>query len=433
MPEQPHPPPGPTGALSGQRGRRRWLAAGLAGSAVALAPRALVHAGQGSGMPTLRIAFIDPLSGPAADIGRHSLRSWQFVAEHLQTVVGVRFRIAGFDNRGSPQESVNALKVAIDQGFRCIVQGNGSGVTAALIEAIGRHNPMRPDRAVMLINYAAMDPALTAEYCSPWHVRIDADTSMKMRAMIRHMAAQPGLQRVYLLNQNYAHGQQFARYFRQEAAREAPGLQVVGDELHPAFALQDFGLYAQRMAASGAQAVVTGNWGADLQGLIRAMQAQSLSQPIWSYYAMQPGTPQLLARSGERLPVYVVATGATVLPEPAAGIARAFRQQHGEDLVVHASIDGVRALAQAVRQSGSVEPGRLLAALAGMRFDGFNGTALLRAQDRQLLTRVCVSRWARMDAGDLPGAEATGFGFVPVQWFEPEQIAPAVGCVPGRS
>lgn len=417
--------------VRGPHGRRQWLAAGLACAGAVLAPRVLAQAGQGAA-PMLRMAFIDPLSGPAADIGRHSLRSWQFVAEHLQPAVGVRFRIAGFDNKGSPQESVNVLKVAIDQGFRFIVQGNGSGVTAALIEAIGRHNQMRPERSVLLVNYAAMDPALTAEYCSPWHFRIDADTSMKMRAMTRHMAGQADLQRVYLLNQNYAHGQQFARYFREEAAREAPQLRVVGDELHSAFTLDDFGPYVKRIAASGAQAVATGNWGADLRGLIRAMQAQQLYLPIWAYYPQLPGTPQLLAASGDRLPVYMVATGATALPEPAAAIAQAYRRQHDEDLVVHASIDGVRMLAQAVRRTGSVEPPRVAAALSGMRFDGFNGAVQLRAEDQQLLTRVCVSRWERVGQRRLPDAEGTGFGFVPVQWFDPAQIAPPARCTMPR-
>lgn len=416
--------------MSGVRsphGRRQWLAAGLACASAALVPRALAHAAPLGDLPTLRMAFIDPLSGPAADIGRHSLRSWQFVAEHLQPAVGVRFRIAGFDNKGSPQESVNVLKVAIDQGFRYIVQGNGSGVTAALIEAIGRHNQLRPERSVLLINYAAMDPALTAEYCSPWHFRIDADTSMKMRAMTRHMAGQNGLQRVFLLNQNYAHGQQFARYFREEASREAPQLKVVGDELHSAFVLDDFGPYVQRIAASGAQAVATGNWGADLRGLIRAMQARQLYLPVWAYYPQLPGTPQLLAASGDRLPVYMVSTGATGLPEPAA-LAQAYRRQHDEDLVVYACVDGVRMLAQAVRQSGSTAPARVAGELAGMRFEGFNGSAQLRADDHQLLTRVCVSRWERVDTRQRPDAEGTGYGFVPVQWFEPAQIAPPARC-----
>ncbi len=125
------------------------------------------------------------------------------------------FRPGSSQNKGSPQESLNALKAAVDQGFRYIVQGNGSGVAAAISAALLRHNQRHPQQPVVQINYAAMDPALTTDKCSPWHVRIDADTAMKSQALAQHMAAQAGLQRLYLLNQNYAHCQQFFSHFKK--------------------------------------------------------------------------------------------------------------------------------------------------------------------------------------------------------------------------
>ncbi|OGB84242.1 MAG: branched-chain amino acid ABC transporter substrate-binding protein, partial [Burkholderiales bacterium RIFCSPLOWO2_12_FULL_67_210] len=259
---------------------------------------------------TVRIAFIDPLSGPSGDIGRNSLKSWQFMAERKNGAAnpaGVRFVVAGFDNKGSPQESLNALKAAIDQGFRYIVQGNGSGAAAAISDAVTRHNARDPEHPVLYINYAAMDPALTNEKCSYWHFRIDADTGMKMQALTRFMAVQPALQKVFLLNQNYAHGQQVSRYFREAMAQQRPDVQVVGDELHPPFLGIDFTPFVQRIRDSGAQALVTGNWGADLRDMIQAMQRQGLTIPLYAYYPGLVGTPTLLAESGVRLPVYQVA------------------------------------------------------------------------------------------------------------------------------
>ena len=67
---------------------------------------------------TVRIAFIDLLSGPMSDVGRNGLRSWRFMAETMPRNAGPRFVVAGFDNKGSPQESLNALKAAVDQSFR---------------------------------------------------------------------------------------------------------------------------------------------------------------------------------------------------------------------------------------------------------------------------------------------------------------------------
>ena len=130
---------------------------------------------------TVKIAFIDPLSGPFANVGQNALKSWQFTAEHLsgaKNPAGVKFEIMSFDNKGSPQESLNSVKAAVDQGFRYITQGAGSGAAAAIMDAVAKHNERNPGKEVVYLNYAATDPALTNEKCDYWHFRLDADTSM---------------------------------------------------------------------------------------------------------------------------------------------------------------------------------------------------------------------------------------------------------------
>src|SRR5438034_5161070 len=179
---------------------------------------------------TVRIAFMDPLSGPFANVGQNQLKSWQFVAERLsaKNPAGVKFEVVGFDNKGSPQESLNTLKAAIDQGFRFITQGNGSGAALAISDAVEKYNERNPGKELVYINYAAVDPALTNEKCSFWHFRLDADTTMKMEALTAFMKDQPKVKKVYLLNQNYSHGQQVARYFKEDIQRKRPDVQIVG-------------------------------------------------------------------------------------------------------------------------------------------------------------------------------------------------------------
>jgi branched-chain amino acid transport system substrate-binding protein len=378
----------------------------------------------------VRMAFIDPLSGPAADIGRNSLRSWQFMAERLSAAnpAGPRFVVAGFDNKGSPQESLNALKVAIDQGFRYIVQGNGSGAAAVLSDAITRHNQRFPERAVLFINYAAMDPALTNEKCSFWHFRIDADTAMKMRAMTGFMAAQPAIQSVYLLNQNYAHGQQFAAYFRRAMAQQRPDMVIAGDELHPAFQGEDFSSQVQRIRRSGAQALATGNWGADLRQLVEALQEEGLRIPVFTYYASLKGVPERLARTGDSIPVYQVAYNHTNQEGPVGELALAFRQRYGEDLNVYASYDGIKMLTHAMQSVGSTDPARVGARLSGMIFKGFNGPVRLRADDHQLQKGLYISRWQKVNARYPRSAENTGYTFAPVQYLQAGSLAMEPRC-----
>ncbi len=368
---------------------------------------------------TVRIAFIDPLSGPMSDIGRNGLRSWQFMAEAMSGAGGPRFVVAGFDNKGSPQESLNALKAAVDQGFSYIVQGNGSGVAAVISEALVRHNLRHPQQPVVQINYAAMDPALTTDKCSPWHVRVDADTAMKTQALARYMAEQPGLQRVYLLNQNYAHGQQFSLHFKQALGRLRSDLQIVGSELHPPFQGRDFGPYVRDVVASRAQALVTANWGADLRDMVRSMVKEKADTPLYAYYPSLHGVPAALARANNRFAVYQVGCSHTNQPGPAGELAQRFEKKYGEDFVIYAAYDGIAMLRHAMWVAQTTDSAQIAARLSGMIFSGFNGPVQLRADDHQLQKGVYIARWQKVSAAYPRDAEGTGHTFAPVRYFDP--------------
>lgn len=405
--------------------RRRFCAAA---AAALVAPA--VHAQR-----PVRIAFIDPLSGPSASVGRNGLRSWQFVADwyNRRAPAGApRFLVAGFDNKGSPQESLNALKVAIDQGFRYIVQGNGSGAAAALSDALTRHNARFPARSALYINYAAADPVLTGEKCSFWHFRIDADTSMKVQALTTYMAEQPALRRIYLLNQNYAHGQQVSRYFKQAMALRRADVEAVGDELHPPFQLTDFSRYAERIVASRAQAVVSGNWGADLTRMVDALAAAKAEVQLYAYYPTLAGTPAALARAGERLQVYQIAYSHGRHTGEAFELAQAYRQRHREDFVIHGCITGLRMLRLAMARADSVDPRDVAEAMSGLRFDGFDGPVEMRAGDHQLQQDLYLSHWQRLPAAYGTGAEGTGMTFVPVRRFRAAEVATPLTCQMAR-
>ena len=127
----------------------------VAASSALVCGVAFAQAGQ-----TVKIAFIDPLSGPFANVGQNQLKSWQFMAEELskKNAAGVKFEIVPFDNKGSPQESLNSLKAAIDQGIRYVTQGNGSGAAAAISDAVSKHNERNAGKEVVYLNYAAVDP-----------------------------------------------------------------------------------------------------------------------------------------------------------------------------------------------------------------------------------------------------------------------------------
>ena len=230
---------------------------------------------------TVKIAFIDPLSGLLGPVGQNQLRSWQYIADianQKNWAGGPKFEIVGFDNKLSPQESLTILKQVEDQGIRYIVQGNGSSVALALADAVAKHNARNPGKEIVYLNYAAVDPDLTNSKCDYWHFRLDINSDMKMEALTTYLAKDKNVKNVYLLNQNYSFGQAVARAAKEYLARKRPDIKIVGEDLHPLAQVKDFAPYVSKIKAAGADTVITGNWGNDLALLIKAAKDAGLNE-----------------------------------------------------------------------------------------------------------------------------------------------------------
>ncbi|MBL8325422.1 MAG: branched-chain amino acid ABC transporter substrate-binding protein, partial [Rubrivivax sp.] len=250
---------------------------------------------------TVKVAWIDGMSGPFANIGNNMIRTFQFLSarEAAAGTAGVKFEIVPFDSKGSPQESLVVLKAAIDQGIRYVAQGNSSAIAGALIDAINKHNERNPGKEVVFFNYAAVDPDLTNSKCSFWHFRFDADTSMKMEAMTTFMKDDKSVKKVYLINQNYAHGHQVAKFAKEGLAHKRPDVQIVGEDLHPLGQVKDFAPYIAKAKSAGADTVITGNWGNDMSLLVKAAKDAGFNANFYTYYAGAAGTPTVIGTAME--------------------------------------------------------------------------------------------------------------------------------------
>ena len=379
---------------------------------------------------TVKIAFIDPLSGPFANVGQNQLKSWQFAAEQLsgaKNPAGVKFEVTGFDNKGSPQECLNSLKAATDQGFRFITQGNGSGAALALSDAVQKHNDRNPGKEIVFLNYAAVDPALTNEKCSYWHFRLDADTTMKMEALTAFMKDQPKVKKVYLLNQNYSHGQQVSKYFKDNIARKRPDVQIVGDELHPIGQVKDFAPYVAKIKASGADSIVTGNWGADLTLLVKALNDAGLKLPMYTYYAGVTGTPTALAAGGDS-EVYVVAYAHSNQTGEIGQMSADFKKKFNDDYYTYATYNGINLMGAAIAKAKSQDPVKVAAAMSGLSVKSHSGEVQMRKSDHQLQQSMYITKWQKVDKKNAYSVENTGYTFVPIKQLDPYVSSTPTSC-----
>jgi branched-chain amino acid transport system substrate-binding protein len=372
---------------------------------------------------TVKIALIDPQTGLMGPLGLNQMRSWQFFAEKFSASnpAGVKFEIVAFDNKLSPAESLNAFKAALDQGVRYIAQGNGSSVAGALIDAVNKHNERNPGKEVVFLNYAAVDPDFTNSKCSYWHFRFDADTSMKMEALTTFMKDQPDVKNVYLLNQNYSHGHQVAKFAKENLGRKRPDVKIVGEDLHPLAQVRDFAPYIAKIKASGADTVITGNWGSDLALLIKAANEGGYNGKFYTYYTGVTGTPTALGTGGEGR-VFQVAYSHYNMGGQMGQWMADFKTKYKDDMFTGAIPSALNVLGTAMAKAKSTDPVKVAAAMEGLKVNNYNGEVEVRKLDHQLQQPLFLTVWQKADKKYPYSPENTGMTLAPVKEF-PSYIA----------
>jgi branched-chain amino acid transport system substrate-binding protein len=387
----------------------------------------------------IRIAMIEGLSGPFANTGEAVIRNLAWALERVNQRGGVRvggvmrpMTLERYDSKGQTEEALSALRAAIDDGARIVVQGNSSAVAAALIEAINKHNEREPQRRVVFLNYSAVDPILTNEKCSFWHFRFDAHADMRMTALMRVLKEDRAVESVYLIGQDYSFGQAVLREARRQLASQRPDIKVVGEELHPLGRVRDFLPYATKLKASGAQAVITGNWGNDLTLLVRAAREVGYEGKFYTFYGNALGAPAAIGDAGIGR-VIAVADWLPNLPgAQSEAFYRAFRQRFPkpQDDYVHMRMQlMVEALAQAIERAGSTEAAAVATQLAGARVELSGQRGAMRAADHQFQQTLVVGV---MDRQGAPGVkfdvEGSGYGFRVIQAVSAEDAQLPTTC-----
>ena len=364
---------------------------------------------------TVKIGFIDVLSGPFALTGQGSLKQLKEVVLQLNAKSGAadpKFEVVEFDNKGSTQESINMLKAASDKGIRFITQGGGSGVALTLVDALNKLAEREPDRAMVFLNYSAMDPLLTNERCSFWHFRFYPSSEMQMEALTTYLVNRKDIKKVYLLNQDYTHGQQVSKAAREYLTRKRPDIQIVANEFIPMAQVRDFAPYVAKIAATGADTVITSNWGSDLTLLLKASKDFGLNVNYFTLNANNPGTPTQLGSWGENKVGVVWNWISNANTPELEKIHIAYKKKYNEDFIFAAHWNTTNMLFQAIKQAKSTDPKKVAFALEGMTYKSPLGEVKMRKTDHQLEAPLYLGMWAKQGSkGVKHDSENTGYGF----------------------
>lgn len=393
--------------------------------------------------PVIKLALIEGLSGPFGNTGEVVYRNVLLATERVNQRGGVRLKLGAhalalvrYDSKGQADEALAMLGAATQEGARFVLQGNSSAVASALLSGLQKHNERHPQQAALLLNYAAVDPALTNERCSFWHFRFDAHADMRMQALMGVLKNDKALKKIYLIGQDYSFGQAVLKEARKQLTLQRPEIDIVGDELHPMGRVKDFLPYMQKIKASGAQAVITGNFGNDLTLLVKAAQDTGFTGKFYTFYGNALGAPAAMGEAGVGN-VYAVADWMPNVPgEGSLQFYQVFKKRFplpADDyahLRMHVMVE---ALVLALEKAGSVDAVAVAYALEQVQLQRYGQAVSMRAADHQLHQPLVVGVMDRQGQPGVPfDVEGSGFGFRIVQQFTASQVAQPTTCQMSR-
>ena len=391
---------------------------------------------------TVKIAMIEGLSGPFGNTGESVFRNLLWATERVNArtpaTSGVKLDLKRYDSKGQAEEALSMLRAAIDDGAQVIMQGNSSATAAALIDAINKHNEREPAKRVLFLNYSAVDPILTNEKCSFWHFRFDAHADMRMTALMDVLKDDKAVKSVYIIGQDYSFGHAVAKEAKRQLAVLRPDVAVVGEELHPMGRVKDFLPYATKIKASGAQAVLTGNFGNDLTLLVKAAKEVGFEGKFYTFYGNALGAPAAIGEAG----IGKVVAVADWLPNVPTAASEAFyksfkaRFPNPADDYVHMRMQlMVEALAQAVEKaavsnkSGAIDLVAVANQLAAAKVTFSGQTGTMRVADHQFQQPLVVGL---MDKLGAPGVkfdvEGSGYGFRVIKQISAKAAEQPTSC-----
>ena len=384
-------------------------------------------------LPPVQLALIEGMSGPFANTGEAVLRNLVWAVERVNARGGVatqegkrRLVLNRYDSKGQSEEALTSLRSAIDSGAQFVLQGNSSANAAVLVDAIQKHNEREPQKRVLFLNYAAVDPALTQEKCNFWHFRFDAHADMRMAALMQVLKQDTKLKSVYLIGQDYSFGQSVLREAKLQLEKLRPDIQIAGDELHPMGRVKDFLPYAAKIRASGAQAVITGNWGNDLSFLVKAAKDVGYEGKFYTFYGNALGAPAAMGDAGVGKVLAVAEWMPNVPGAESVKFYQSFKQRFvkpSEDYLHLRMQLMVEALVQSIEKAGQTDPLAVALQLENAEVSMAGQRGKMRAMDHQFQQPMVVAMMAKQGGPDvLFDVEGSGYGFKVIRQFKAQEL-----------
>jgi branched-chain amino acid transport system substrate-binding protein len=375
-----------------------------------------------------KVMMIDPYSGPQSATVERATQNLQYsIARDNDAggILGRKTTLITCDDKFNPKDGKNCLDRAIQEDIHYVFQGVGSNVSLTLLDAIEKYNARNPGKEIIFINWAGQDEQMTNQYCSFWQFRTDAHMGMKMDGLVRWIASDPTIKRVYLINMDYSMGQNAEATARRLLKAMRPDIEIVGSEFHPPNRVQDFTPYVAKIRDARPDVIITANIGSDLSRLIRAGNDIGLNARWMTIYGAEYGQTAAIGEKGVNH-VYSASDSVMSMNEPAIDkiIDASLASGHGE----FESIRAWRAwlfLSNAIRKAGNDQPLNVAKAMENLTVSAGNYQAMMRATDHQVQLPINISV---LTPNARYHSDGTPWGYKILKVYSPSDVTQPTTC-----
>lgn len=345
---------------------------------------------------TVKIAFMDPLSGPVALVGEQVHRIFRFCVDYQNKrggILGKKIEAIYVDTEFKPQVAVRkATDLILSEKIDFIVIGSSSNIGIALSQVATKHKKI-------LVNIGALSNVIQGKYFSRYAFRPLFNTWAQGAAYGAYFAKQH-FTKFYLLNPDYAFGHDFADAAAKILTKKNPKAKIVADEYYQV-GVKDWGPYLSKVKASGAEVIISAVFGTDTITLLKQIKEFGLNVKVASYTA---SFPSVLKGAGDAA-IGLIHVGGNINTHNKRSIRnmenlwhKMNKNQPDEDArwaygVTLDYINGWNFFVAAVKKAGSLDSEKIINAWEGMRFTSLNGEKIyMRACDHQLMLPMFVAR-----------------------------------------
>jgi branched-chain amino acid transport system substrate-binding protein len=156
--------------------------------------------------------------------------------------------------------------------------------------------------------------------------------------------------------------------------------------------VKDFAPYIAKIKASGADTVITSNWGTDLSLLLKAAKDFGLNINFFTMNANNPGVPSQMGSWGVNKVGVIWNWGHNAPTPELEKIYLDYKKKSDEDFIFAAHYNTIHMLGAAMNAAKSTEPKKVAYALEGMKFKSPVGEVEMRKTDHQLLAPLFLGQ-----------------------------------------